>query len=149
VGYPRPPRIEPTSKRAVVIYRGETIADSTDALRVLETSGPPTIYIPPDDVRTDLLDPGERVTVCEWKGLAGYFDVVVGDDRAREAAWSYAHPNEGYVELEGYLAFYPGRVDACYLGGETVTPQPGRYYGGWITRDIVGPFKGERGTEGW
>jgi uncharacterized protein (DUF427 family) len=128
---------------------GLVIADSGNALRVLETSGPPTIYIPIEDIDMERLEPVDHSSYCEWKGAAHYFDVVVVETRAGKAAWHYPDPKEGFATLEGYVAFYPGRVDACYLGDELVTPQPGGFYGGWITRDIVGPFKGEPGTSGW
>lgn len=148
--YPRPPRIEPSRRRVRVVFAGEVVARSDRALRVLETSSPPTYYLPPEDVRTDLLRPGGgRQTFCEWKGLADHLDVVVGGRVAREAAWSYPSPNRDFVSIAGWISFYPGRVDACFLDEEPVRPQPGAYYGGWITDDIVGPFKGEPGTDGW
>ncbi len=147
--YPRPPRIEPSRKRVLVEFAGQVIAESVGAQRVLETSGPPCWYIPLQDVHMDLLQPVEKVTVCEWKGLATHFDVVVGDRRARQAAWSYATPNRGYEAIAGFVAFYPARVDACFVDGERVRPQPGDYYGGWITDDVIGPFKGEPGTSHW
>ena len=146
--YPRPPRVEPSRKPIRVAFHGQEIARSDRAIRVLETAGPPTPYLPPDDVRTDLLVPVDRTTVCEWKGVARYFDVIVADRRARQAAWAYPQPDPGYEELAGYLSFYPRRVECC-LGDERVRPQPGGYYGGWITSEIVGPFKGEPGTENW
>jgi uncharacterized protein (DUF427 family) len=147
--YPRPPRVEPSKRKVTVIFGGVEIAKSDQALRVLETAGPPTYYVPEEDVRTALLVPVEGTTLCEWKGKASYLNVVVGDQVARRAAWTYPNPSPGYEAIKDYIAFYPGRVDACYLDDELVRPQPGRYYGGWITKDIVGPFKGEPGTEGW
>jgi len=147
--YPRPPRIEPSRRRARVEFAGVVIADSVHALRCLETAGPPTIYIPIGDVDADRLSRGPRTTVCEWKGTASYFDIVVGERVAQEAAWWYADPRAGYEMLADHLSFYPGRVDGCWLDDEVVRPQPGRFYGGWITDDIVGPFKGEPGSEGW
>jgi uncharacterized protein (DUF427 family) len=147
--YPRPPRVEPSRRRVRVVLDDVVLADSQRAVRVLETAGPPTYYIPPEDVRTDLLEPAEGQTVCEWKGVASYRHATVNGRTARKAAWTYPDPKEGYEQIRDYLAFYPGRVDACYLDDELVRPQPGRYYGGWITDDIVGPFKGEPGTEGW
>ncbi|MGI8425057.1 MAG: DUF427 domain-containing protein [Actinomycetota bacterium] len=141
--YPRPPRLEP-SKRLVRVYFADTeIAFSNRALRVLETAGPPTYYVPAEDVATGLLVQAEGHTACEWKGLAAYSDIVVGERRAARAAWSYPHPNHDYAILAGYFSFYPGRVDNCYLDDELVTAQPGDFYGGWITKDIVGPFKGD------
>ncbi len=140
--YPRPPKVEPVGAPVRVEFAGRTIANSERAQRVLETSSPPTIYIPPDDVEDDLLRPSDgRTTYCEWKGTASYLDVVVGDRIAARAAWTYPDPKPGFESLTGYISFYPGRVDACYLGEERVAPQPGSYYGGWITSNIVGPFK--------
>jgi uncharacterized protein (DUF427 family) len=147
--YPRPPRVEPTAKLAIVRFAGVTVAESRRCLRVLETASPPAIYFPPEDVHTNLLEPGEGATFCEWKGTASYRDVVVDERRAAEAVWTYLAPNRRYAELAGFLAFYPGRVDGCTMDGEAVRPQPGGYYGGWVTGDVVGPFKGERGTGGW
>jgi uncharacterized protein (DUF427 family) len=148
--YPRPPRVEPTGKRVRVEFGGETVADTTRAIRVLETAGPPCFYIPPDDVREELLRPNlERRTVCEWKGDASYFDLVAGDRVSPAAAWTYVNPKPGYEAITGYLAFYASRVDAAWVDDERVTPQPGRFYGGWITSDVVGPFKGEPGTGNW
>src|SRR5436309_11646059 len=147
--YPRPPRVERTSRRIRVEFAGEVVADSARSLRVLETSHPPVYYLPPEDVRVELLSKGDGATFCEFKGRAGYFDVRVGDQVAREAAWTYLEPLPGYEELAGYLAFYPARVDACHVDGERARPQPGGFYGGWITDDVVGPFKGGPGTGGW
>ena len=147
--YPRPPRVEPLHQRARVEFDGETIADSTRALRVLETSHPPTIYFPREDVRMELLRPARGSSVCEWKGQASYFDVVCGRKTSPAAAWSYADPSPAYRELAGSIAFYPGRVDACFIGDERVSAQEGDFYGGWITANLTGPFKGSPGTEGW
>ncbi len=148
--YPRPPRVEPVAKTVRVEYGGKTIASSDRALRVLETSGPPTIYIPREDIEPDALRPNlGRTTYCEWKGHASYLDAVAGDRVSERAAWTYEAPKEGFEILAGLISFYPGRIDACYIGEEVVTPQAGNYYGGWITSNIVGPFKGEPGTEGW
>ena len=128
---------------------GETIADTKSAYRVLETSHPPTYYIPPGNVRLDVLRPANRTTICEWKGQAHYFDVVVGDRHAVSAAWSYPEPTHTFAGLRGFLSFYAHRMDACYVGEERVEAQEGDLYGGWITRNIVGPFKGAPGTRGW
>ena len=148
--YPRPPRIEASARPVKVVFAGETIAESVAAVRVLETSSPPTIYVPPSDVRMELLRPvDDHSTFCEWKGSASYYDVVVGDAIASNAVWTYRSPNASFASIHDFLAFYPGRVDACYLGDELVRPQSGNFYGGWITDDIVGPFKGEPGTGGW
>ena len=148
--YPRPPAVEPCRRRVRVELGGAVLADSVRALRVLETSHPPAIYVPPADVRTDLLAPSAaRTSWCEFKGHAGYFDAVVGDRRVEAVAWSYADPSPGYRELRDHLAFYPGRVDAAWLDDERVQAQEGDFYGGWVTTDLTGPFKGGPGTRGW
>jgi uncharacterized protein (DUF427 family) len=146
--YPRPPALEPCDRHVRVVLGETTIAESDRALRVLETAGPPTIYLPPDDVRVDCLRPTEGHTVCEWKGRASYFDVASEGEIAERAAWTYTDPKERYAELADRLAFYPARLE-CYLDEERVRPQPGEFYGGWISDEIVGPFKGEPGSEGW
>jgi uncharacterized protein (DUF427 family) len=147
--YPRPPRLEPSRRTARVILADAEVARSDRALRVLETAGPPTIYLPFEDVLSSSLRPSRHTTYCEWKGRASYFDVAAGHRVAARAAWTYRKPKPGYEQLRDYVSFYPGRVDACYLGDELVRPQPGSFYGGWITDEIVGPFKGERGSAGW
>lgn len=140
--YPRPPRVEDSHKHIQVIFNGVVIADSTRARRVLETSHPPVYYILPEDVRLKEYGiPERRSTWCEWKGQAAYYTLSVGSKTSQNAAWSYPHPTPDFASITGYVAFYPGRVDACLVDGEHVTPQPGDFYGGWITRDIVGPFK--------
>jgi len=148
--YPRPPAVSPCERRVRVEWAGEVLADSIHALRVLETSHPPTIYIPPAEVRLGLLT-GSDVgpTWCEFKGQARYLDAIVAGRRAKAVAWSYAHPTAGYEALREHIAFYPGRLDAAWLDDERVQAQPGDFYGGWITRDLVGPFKGPAGTRGW
>ena len=146
--YPRPPRVEDVPERVRVVFNDEVIADSTRAKRVLETASPPTYYIPPGDVRQAFLLPARGHTWCEWKGEASYFDVVVGEGRVARAAWTYVRPRPGYVAIAGYVSFYAGILD-CYLGEEKVQPQAGNFYGGWVTRRIVGPFKGDPGTSGW
>ena len=148
--YPRPPAVVPCERRVRIELGGETIADSTGALRVLETSHPPTIYVPPADVRFDLLSPAATgPTWCEFKGTAHYFDGAVSDVRVPSVAWSYPSPSPGYEALRDHLAFYPSRVDAAWLGDERVAAQESDFYGGWITTDLVGPFKGPPGTRGW
>ena len=148
--YPRPPAVVPCRSRVRVELAGEVLADSTDALRVLETSHPPTIYIPPADVRGDLLSAGgQRSTWCEFKGAACYLDARFGGRVVRAVAWSYPQPSRGYEALRDHVAFYPGRVDAAWIGGEQVERQESDFYGGWITRDLIGPFKGPAGTLGW
>jgi uncharacterized protein (DUF427 family) len=148
--YPRPPAVEPCRRRVRVELGGELLADSTRALRVLETSHPPTIYVPPADVRGELLTASdERATWCEFKGAAHYLDAILGDRRVRALAWSYPNPAPGYEALRDHVAFYPHRVDAAWLDEEPVTGQQSGFYGGWITADLVGPFKGPPGTRGW
>ncbi|MEF3273949.1 MAG: DUF427 domain-containing protein [Chloroflexus sp.] len=147
--YPRPPRLEPTSRRIRVIFAGETLVDSRRAFRVLETSHPPVYYVPPDDVRIAWLRPNPARSFCEFKGVAIYYDVVIGDRQVRQAAWSYPEPTPPFAPIRGYIAFYARPMDACYVDDERVTPQPGEFYGGWITSEIVGPFKGGPGTSGW
>jgi uncharacterized protein (DUF427 family) len=147
--YPRPPRVEPARSRIRVEVTGIVIADTVGAVRVLETAGAPCYYLPASDVRTDLLRPAPGETHCEWKGAASYFDIVTGGRIASRAAWTYRAPLPGYESLAGRLAFYAGRVDAAWVGDERAAPQPGGFYGGWITSDVVGPFKGEAGSEGW
>jgi uncharacterized protein (DUF427 family) len=148
--YPRPPALVACERRVRVELGGATIADSTRALRVLETSHPPTIYIPPADVAPGVLLPAAGSSMCEWKGRAAYHDVRGGDGTVAErAAWSYPSPAPAYAALAGHVAFYPSRMDAAYLGDERVAAQEGDFYGGWITADLAGPFKGARGTLGW
>jgi uncharacterized protein (DUF427 family) len=148
--YPRPPAVSPTGRHVRVRFGDLTVADTTRALRVLETAGAPTWYLPREDVRMDLLRAsGGRGTVCEWKGPATYFDLAVADRTSPRAAWTYERPQPGYEVLAGRIAFYAGRVDEATVDGEAVRPQPGGFYGGWVTDDVVGPFKGEPGTESW
>jgi uncharacterized protein (DUF427 family) len=147
--YPRPPRIEECGRRVRIVLGGETVVDSHRALRVLETASPPTIYVPRQDVGGVLVEDPDHHTVCEWKGRASYLHLEAGGARAERAAWHYPEPRAGCERLAGHLAFYPGRVDACYLDEERVRAQAGGFYGGWITAEIEGPFKGEPGSEGW
>jgi uncharacterized protein (DUF427 family) len=147
--YPRPPRVEPSTRRIRVVLGGVTVADTTRAFRVLETSHPPGYYIPPQDVRSEYLRPSRRTSYCEFKGRASYYDLVVGEREVRDAAWYYPDPAPGYEVIRDHLAFYPGRVDACFVDEEQVAAQKGDFYGGWLTADIVGPFKGGPGTAGW
>ena len=147
--YPRPPRLEPSARHVRIEFGGETIAETRAAFRVLETSHPPVYYVPPEDLRVEFLRRSDRQTVCEWKGIAIYYSVVVGECVAADAAWCYPDPEPAFAALARYVAFYPSRMDACFVDGERVTAQPGDFYGGWITPDIVGPFKGDPGTSGW
>lgn len=132
-----------------IVLGGDTIATTRRALRVLETSHPPGIYLPPNAFTPGSLKANARQTVCEWKGSAAYWDLSGGDATRTAAAWSYPEPRPGFEEIGGYISIYPGRVDACYLDGELVRAQEGNFYGGWITDDIVGPFKGGAGSMGW
>src|SRR4051794_40827480 len=148
--YPRPPTVVPCRWRVRVELAGQVLADSVRAVRVLETSHPPTIYIPPDDVRADLLRASEAgPSWCEFKGEARYLDAVVGDRRVEGVAWTYPQPAADYAVLREHVAFYPGRIDAAWLDDERVQSQEGDFYGGWITADLHGPFKGGPGTRGW
>ena len=147
--YPRPPRVAPEPRIVRIVLGGETIATTDRALRVLETSHPPGIYVPPEAFAAGALSPNPQRTVCEWKGLAEYWDLSGGELTRVAAAWSYPEPSPGFEAIAEYLSVYPGRVDACYLGGELVHAQEGSFYGGWITGEIVGPFKGAPGTAGW
>jgi uncharacterized protein (DUF427 family) len=147
--YPRPPLIEPVAEQIRVVFNGQTIADSAAAYRVLETSHPPTYYIPPDDVRAGVLESSGRESFCEWKGQAHYFDVVLGSARASNAAWGYPAPAKRFAELRDHVAFYAHLMEACFVADERVQPQEGDFYGGWITSKIVGPFKGSPGTRFW
>jgi uncharacterized protein (DUF427 family) len=131
------------------VFNGIAVAETRRAKRVLETSHPPVYYIPPEDVRMAHLVEASGPSWCEWKGRASYYDVVVGDKRAVRAAWTYHEPSERFEGIKDHVAFYAGPMDACYVDGERVRPQPGGFYGGWITDDVVGPFKGEPGTQRW
>jgi len=147
--YPRPPRLERTDRHIRIVFNGTVIADTWRAWRVLETSHPPVYYIPPADIRMDCLAEAAGSSFCEWKGRARYYSVVVGDRQAERAAWTYPEPVPAFDPIRDHVAFYAGPMDACTVDGEPVQPQPGGFYGGWITADIVGPFKGSPGTLGW
>jgi uncharacterized protein (DUF427 family) len=116
---------------------------------VLETSHPPTYYLPPEDIRLEYLSPAAGSSLCEWKGAARYYTLEVGGRRVERVAWSYPQLTPAFAAIKDYVAFYAAPMDACLVDGERVVPQPGDFYGGWITSDIVGPFKGEPGTRGW
>ena len=147
--YPRPPRIEPCKQRVRVEFNGQAVADTTRAWRLLETSHPPAYYIPLEDVRGEFLQASDKRTFCEFKGEACYWDLKDGARISRAAAWSYRAPHPPYEDLRDCLAFYPSRVDACFVDDERVRPQTGDFYGGWITSNIAGPFKGGPGTSHW
>lgn len=147
--YPRPPRVEPSDRRVRVELGGETIAATRRACRVLETSHPPVYNIPLEDIASDaLVESGGATTFCEWKGIASYYDVGAGGRRVERAAWTYRDPASGFEVLRDAVAFYPALMDSCWVDEERVEPQSGGFYGGWITSDILGPFKGEPGTNG-
>ena len=146
--YPRPPAIRADSRRVRVLLGRHVIADTREALRVLETASAPTFYLPLADVDAAALVPARGVSLCEWKGAASYFDVSCAELHVARAAWSYLEPKPAFAAIAGHLAFYPALLD-CFVDGERVRPQPGGYYGGWLTSEIVGPVKGEPGSGGW
>lgn len=147
--YPRPPRVEATSSLVEVVLGGEVVARTTRALRVLETSHPPTYYIPVAEFVEGSLVPAGGTSFCEWKGTASYLDVRGGGVVARRAAWYYPRPTAAFDALRDHVAVYPGAVSRCLVDGEVVTPQPGGFYGGWVTSRVVGPFKGGPGSRLW
>jgi uncharacterized protein (DUF427 family) len=146
--YPRPPRLALETREVVVRWGGLEVARTRQAVRVLETAHPPSFYLPWDDVARQLLQPAPGGSFCEWKGPARYWTLVDGDRRLPAAAWSYPQPLAGAEALATRVAFYPAALE-CSVGGALVQPQPGGFYGGWITPELVGPFKGEPGSEAW
>jgi uncharacterized protein (DUF427 family) len=146
--YPRPPAVVPDARHVVVRCGDQILADSHNTLRVLETASPPTFYIPPADVNFDLLQPDHGHTFCEWKGQADYFKTEVDGQIIAQVAWCYPEPFEAFEAIRNYLSFYPEKC-ACFVDDERVQAQGGGYYGGWVTAEIVGPFKGQAGTSGW
>ena len=147
--YPRPPAIEPCESALEIVVGDMTIAKTDRSFRVLETSHPPVYYLPPETIRMDLLKQSSNGSFCEWKGRAHYFSLVLPERIIENVAWTYKSPSKRFEGIAGYLAFYPSRVDACFVDGERVQAQAGDFYGGWITSKIVGPFKGGPGTFGW
>ena len=149
--YPRPPKIEVVPETLRVVCGGQVIAETRSGLRVLETSHPPNYYFPLTDVNAEFLRPSVRTSLCEFKGEANYFDLVIPQAAlaVAQGAWTYTAPTAAFVDLAHYVAFYAQRVDACFVGDEQVVPQPGGFYGGWITSKVVGPFKGIPGSWGW
>jgi uncharacterized protein (DUF427 family) len=147
--YPRPPRLEDVDEKVKVVFGGITLANTTRAKRVLETSHPPVYYIPQQDIRMEHLEPSNGSSHCEWKGRAGYYDVSTEERTERRAAWFYRDPTPPFAGIADYVSFYPSKMDGCWVGGEKVEAQEGDFYGGWITSYIVGPFKGATGTWGW
>jgi uncharacterized protein (DUF427 family) len=138
-----------TSRHVVVELGGRVVADTVRAVRVCETSHPPVFYVPRADITPGVLEPATGTSWCEWKGAATYWNAVVDGRRVPAVGWSYEDPTPGFEHLRGAIAFYPGRVDRALVDGEVVRPQPGRFYGGWITDEVVGPVKGDPGTLGW
>jgi uncharacterized protein (DUF427 family) len=148
--YPRPPRLEPTARKLRILHRGVVIVETNAALRVLETSHPPVYYIPPADIAMQHLRlSSKRSSFCEFKGFASYWNIDIEGSASPDAAWSYSSPSAKYTALKDHLAFYASRVDQCSVDDEIVAPQPGDFYGGWITSHVTGPFKGAPGTLGW
>jgi len=147
--YPRPPRVEENTKLLRVVFNGVTIAESTSGYRVLETSHPPSYYIPQADVLMEHLTATTRGTFCEFKGKASYWTVTIDERKAVNAIWGYKTPARGFEVIKDHLCFYANHMDECFVGDEKVQPQEGDFYGGWITSNIVGPFKGGAGTWGW
>jgi uncharacterized protein (DUF427 family) len=147
--YPRPPRIEAVDRRVAIELGGRRIVETTDVVRVLETSHPPVYYLPISAFADGALVPARGSSFCEFKGAARYFDVVGGAATAPGAAWNYPTPSRGYELLADRVALYAGKMDRCTVDGEEVVPQPGGFYGGWVTSDVVGPFKGGPGSMGW
>ena len=145
--YPRPPAMQADGRRVEVKAGDVVLADTTKAIRILETASPPGYYIPPEDVHQELLRPENGQSFCEWKGVAAYWSVTAEPERG-PVAWSYPAPNADFADIERYFGFYPGRVE-CFVAGERVRPQPGGFYAGWITDEISGPWKGGPGTGGW
>ena len=146
--YPRPPKLERDRRLITVSVNGKVIAESNSAIRALETASPPTFYIPPKDVDETTLTLGSRFSLCEWKGVAQYWNVNFNTFAIEGAAWYYLDPYQEFESIAGYFSFYPHRL-SCYIDRELARPQPGKLYGGWITNEIIGPFKGNPGTENW
>jgi uncharacterized protein (DUF427 family) len=147
--YPRPPRVERVDVRVTIDLGGRRVVDTRDVVRVLETSHPPVYYLPMSAFADGALSPAEGASFCEFKGAARYLSVHGGGRTAERAAWNYPDPSAGFEVLRDRVAVYAGPMDACAIDGEPVIPQPGSFYGGWITSRIVGPFKGGPGSMGW
>jgi uncharacterized protein (DUF427 family) len=147
--YPRPPAIERVDRRIRAVASGHVIVDTSRPIRVLETYHPPVYYIPPEDVDMQFLVASPHRSYCEYKGEAHYYSLIVDGEKHSNVGWFYPHPSAGYEELANHIAFYAWAFDEATVDGEQVTPQPGRFYGGWITSEIEGPIKGAPGTTGW
>lgn len=147
--YPRPAIAEPSGHSLRIEHRGRTIAKTRSSIRTLETSHPPSYYIPPADILAAALRPSDRRSFCEWKGEAVYHDLILDGEVLRDVAWSYPAPSPPFAALRDHLAFYAAPFDGCFVDGARVVPQPGGFYGGWITPDLAGPFKGVPGSRLW
>ena len=147
--FPRPAVAEPSERHVRIEHRGTLVADTMAAIRTLETSHPPNWYVPPGDIASGLLRASERRSFCEWKGHAVYWYLAISGELLRDVAWSYPDPTLAFAGLRDHLAFYAAPLDLCAVDGEQVRPQPGGFYGGWITSDLTGPFKGVPGSMGW
>ncbi len=147
--YPRPPDLRPCPTRVRVVHHGVVVADTVEAVRVCETSQAPAYYLPRRDIAPGTLRPSPGRSVCEWKGVAVYWAIAIGDERIEQAAWSYEDPVAAFAPIRGHVAFYPQLVEECWVGDERVSPNGGGFYGGWITSAVVGPFKGDPGTLWW
>ena len=147
--YPRPPKLESFHKAIEVYFDNTLIASSIKTYRVLETSHPPVYYIPPGDISMEYLIKSDKTTYCEFKGQGSYYDIQLGTKKSKEIAWYYTDPRKDFMPIKNYLAFYADKVDRCTVDGVEVLPQPGDFYGGWITPNIIGPFKGVPGSWGW
>ncbi len=146
--YPRPPKCVEDPREVMVLFGDTVIAKTTSGIRVLETASPPTVYIPPADIHMQFLKRSAGSSFCEWKGQATYWSLHLGQHEVRDVGWSYEHPSERFASIHGFLSFYPALLE-CSIDGERVRPQPGGFYGGWVTDEIIGPYKGESGTSGW
>ncbi len=147
--YPCPPRAEPTSRRIRIVHGGTVLAETSSSIRTLETSHPPTYYIPQTDIAMALLTATDRSSFCEWKGHAVYWTVAIAGSVFRNVGWSYPDPTRGFAMLRDHIAFYAAPFDQCLVDDVQVVPQPGGFYGGWITQDVAGPFKGIPGSSFW
>ena len=147
--YPRPARAELSPAHVVIVHAGLVLAETRAAVRTLETSHPPSYYFPPSDIAAGCLRRAVGGSFCEWKGQAVYWDVVIGDRVLPRVGWSYPDPTAPFAILRDHVAFYAAPFDRCSIDGETVVPQAGGFYGGWITSRLAGPFKGVPGSQGW
>lgn len=147
--FPRPAVAQPTNVHIIIEHAGSVVANTRASIRTLETSHPPSYYIPRADIAHGVLRPAQGSSLCEWKGAASYWDVVIGEIVLPRVGWSYANPTPAFAMLRDHVAFYAAPFDRCSVNGEKVTPQPGAFYGGWITNALAGPFKGGPGSQGW